>query len=437
MRYRWFVVAVFFFFILLHQADRLLISPLTTSIMETFGISMTEMGAAASGALIVSSALYPLWGYLYDRFARARLLALASFLWGATTWLSAIAPSYPLFLASRASTGVDDSSYPGLYSLISDYFGPGLRGKVVGLLQLTQPLGYLLATALALLAGPVIGWRRVFYLTGAAGIVLAAVIFFAVREPPRGRSEPELEHLATLTPQRFDWAAVRGLLRRRSLPFLFAQGFVGIFPWNVIAFWFFAYLERERGYSEEGILLTMAPAVLVLALGFFVGGALGDFVFKRNRRGRLLVSVTGVLLGAILLTLTLNVPIDRPALFSAMLLITALFIPFAGPNVLATIHDISLPEVRSSALAVQYFIEEGGAALAPLLAGFIADRASLHVAILSICVTAWALGAIFLAFATYLVPRDIAALRSQLRERAQAERSLQVAAQQVQVLPQQ
>ncbi len=32
-RYRWFVVAVFFIFMLLHQTDKLLIGPLTTQIM--------------------------------------------------------------------------------------------------------------------------------------------------------------------------------------------------------------------------------------------------------------------------------------------------------------------------------------------------------------------------------------------------------------------
>ena len=42
----------------------------------------------------------------------------------------AIAPTYPAFMAARASTGIDDASYPGLYSLIADYFPPGMRSKV-------------------------------------------------------------------------------------------------------------------------------------------------------------------------------------------------------------------------------------------------------------------------------------------------------------------
>ena len=92
-RYRWFVLAIFFFFMLLHQSDKLMIGPLTTPIMETFGIDEVQMGAVFTGALLVGAFLYPLWGYLYDRYARAKLLALASLIWGATTWLSAIAPT--------------------------------------------------------------------------------------------------------------------------------------------------------------------------------------------------------------------------------------------------------------------------------------------------------------------------------------------------------
>jgi len=422
-RYRWFVVFVFFIFMLLHQADKLLIGPLTTPIMETFRIDEAQMGAVFTGALIVGAVFYPLWGYLYDRYARARLLALASFIWGSTTWLSAIAPTYPAFLATRASTGIDDSSYPGLYSLISDYFGPAIRGKVYGLLQLTQPLGYMLGLIVATLLSDVMGWRGVFYITGSLGVLLSVLIFFGVREVPRGKSEPEMADLEQIGIYRFDRKLALGLLRKRSLLLLFAQGFAGVFPWNVITYWFFRYLETERNYDPDAVLMTMAPAVLVLALGYFVGGMVGDFFFQRTPRGRLLVSMTAVLLGAALLTVTMNVPAENQTLFLVMLMITALFIPFASPNVVSTVHDITLPEVRSTALAIQYFIENAGAALAPLLAGLIAVRSSLHHAILLICVSTWVLCSIFFACAAYLVPHDIETLRQAMRERAERERT--------------
>lgn len=420
--YRWFIVAVCFVFMLLHQSDKLLIGPLTSQIMETFKIDEVQMGAVFSGALLVGAILYPIWGYLYDRYARSKLLALASFIWGSTTWLSAIAPTYPTFLASRASTGVDDSSYPGIYSLISDYFGPAIRGKVYGLLQLSQPLGYMLGLIVATLLSGAIGWQGVFYITGSLGLVLAVVIFFGVKDAPRGRSEPEMADLEQIGIHKFDMKVALNLFTKRSLILLFIQGFVGVFPWNVITYWFFRYLETERNYNSGAVLGTMAPAILVLASGYFVGGAFGDFFFKRTPRGRVLVSMVGVLMGAILLTFTMNVPVASQTQFLIMLMATALFIPFSSANVISTVYDITLPEVRSTALAIQYFIENGGAAVAPLLAGFIARATSLHTAILSICVSAWIICAIFLAFTAWLVPHDIHTLRQQMRDRADLER---------------
>ena len=264
-RHRWFVVGVFFMFMLVHQADKLVIGTLTPDIMATFKITKTQMGLVTTGALIVGAVFYPLWGYLYDRYARPKLLALASFIWGATTWLNAIAPTYPAFLGTRATTGVDDSSYPGLYSLISDYFGPTVRGKIYGLLQLTGPIGYLAGMMLALGLSGVLGWRGIFYITGSIGLILSVVIFFGVHDAPRGRVEPELAGLEEIGTYRFSWQTARELFKKRSLRLLFIQGFFGVFPWTVITYWIITYLQEERHYSDGAIQLTMTVAILVLA----------------------------------------------------------------------------------------------------------------------------------------------------------------------------
>jgi MFS transporter, Spinster family, sphingosine-1-phosphate transporter len=422
-RHRWSIVGIFFLFMLLHQTDKLLIGPLTTDIMAAFNINHAQMGLVNTGALLVGVIFYPLWGYLYDRYGRAKLLALASFIWGSTTWISAIAPTYPTFLATRASTGIDDSSYPGLYSLITDYFGPSVRGKIYGLLELTAPLGYLLGMILGLFLGGVIGWRAVFYITGSLGIVMAVVIFFGIKEPQRGQSEPELADLEKIGTYRFDWATARGLFQKRTLRVLFIQGFFGVFPWNVITYWIFNYLETERHYDENTIFLTMVVAILVLAAGYPIGGALGDYFFKRTPRGRVLVAMVGVLIGAVLLAITMNIPNENTGLFMVMLAATALFIPIAAPNVIATVYDVTLPEVRSTALSVQYFIESSGAALTPFIAGLIADATSLKTAFLVICIFTWILCSIFFALASTRVPHDVETLRKQMRERAEAERS--------------
>lgn len=418
-RYRWFVVIVFFLFMLLHQTDKLMIGSLQVPVSETFGLDDLKWGLINSGALIVATVLYPIWGYLYDRYARAKLLALASLVWGATTWLSSVARTYPAFLATRASTGIDDSSYPGLYSLVADYFGPNLRGRIYGILQLTQPIGYLVGMILALMIAPMIGgWRSVFYITGSLGLVIAALIFFGVKEMPRGQAEPEFEGLAEMPQFRFSWKEVKEILKKRTMWFVFLQGFAGVFPWNVITFFFFGYLIRERGYDNDAVLFTMAPVILVMAGGYYLGGALGDLLFKWTHKGRIIVSSAGVLLGALFLALALQTPVEDRTTFFIFMLLTAVFMPLSSANVLATVFDITVPEVRSSAQAVEYFIENSGAALAPTVAGALALATDLKTSILVLSTGAWALCFLFYLGALFFVDGDIKTLRAQMAERA-------------------
>ena len=118
------------------------------------------------------------------------------------------------------------------------------------------------------------------------------IIFFFVREPARGASEPEIAAAERTVKVRFSWKAAFGLLKKRSLVLLFLNGFFGVFPWQVITFWFFRYLETERAYASGRMFVFMVIVVLLLAAGYPLGGALGDAVVpahpaRQADRGRL------------------------------------------------------------------------------------------------------------------------------------------------------
>ena len=180
----------------------------------------------------------------------------------------------------------------------------------------------------------------------------------------------------------------------------------------------------ERGYDNNSVLFTMGPVIIILAAGYFIGGALGDWLFKRTLKGRIIISSIGVILGAIFLYFALLTPIEQKTTFLILMSLTALFMPFSSPNVIATVFDISLPEVRSSAQAVEYFVENSGAALAPILAGLIADAYSTQTAIMTVCISAWVLCFFLYLGALFFVDGDIKSLRANLSERANQEKAL-------------
>ena len=175
-------------------------------------------------------------------------------------------------------------------------------------------------------------------------------------------------------------------------------------------------------------MVTMVFAILAMSGGYLVGGTLGDAFFKRSRRGRVLLAAFGVFMGAVLLAMAIFVPLDNRLLFGILVGAASFFMPFASPNVVASVFDVTLPEVRSTALGIQYLMDSSGAALAPVIAGFIAVSYSLEVAILTICTSTWLICAVLFLVTAYLIPNDIQTLRDQMGERAEAETEAALAA---------
>jgi MFS family permease len=237
---------------------------------------------------------------------------------------------------------------------------------------------------------------------------------------PRGQAEPEFEGMAEMQTFKFSWAEAREIFKKKTMWFVFLQGFAGVFPWNVITFFFFAYLEKERGYDANGILFTMAPVILILASGYFIGGALGDYAFKYSNKGRIIVSSVGVLMGAIFMYLAITTPLEAKTQFLVLMCLTAVFMPLSSANVIATVYDVTVPEVRSTAQASEYFIENAGAAFAPIITGIIADAYDLKTAILLICTVAWVLCFFFYLGAIFTIDKDSHDLREQMAERAKS-----------------
>jgi len=90
----------------------------------------------------------------------------------------------------------------------------------------------------------------------------------------------------------------------------------------------------------------------------------------------------------------------------------------AGAPVSASVQDVALPEVRSSALSTLVFFENTGSASAPLLTGVIADQVGLEWAIVIIVTVTWFLCAILLGAVAIMIPRDIIWKKRELAERA-------------------
>lgn len=416
-REAWYVAFVFFLFMLLHNADKFLISPLLTSIRDEFELNYTQLGAIQTGAALVAVFFMPVWGYLFDRYARPPLVALASTIWGGTTILSTLSTNYFELAVTRAMTGVDNEATSGVVSFLGDYFPPERRSTALGVLYTSNALGALIGVFIGTLMSAFLGWRGAFMLTAVPGLMLAALVILTVKDRPRGATEPELLGVRDRLKDTFKGESLFKLFKLKSTAFLFAQGFFGVFPWQILSYWLFAYMEDVRHFKDDEMLMVMLAALLAMVAGNLVAGILSDWSFKKSLRGRAIFAGVTVAIGLVFFDLTILTK-GGVWLFLILGAITGFFIPMAGPAVSASLQDISLPEVRSTAFSIQLFFENIGSGFAPLITGYLADVVGLEQGIVVIITVTWSACALLLGATSITIPKDIAWKKMELAERA-------------------
>ena len=113
-------------------------------------------------------------------------------LWSAITWGTGRVQNFGQLLLARSSMTFFEAAYTaGAYPMIGDLVPRRSRGKVMGLLGATFPIGTVVALVLAALIGTA-NWRSPFIYFGIPGVILGIVVFLFIREPVRGGAETEV-----------------------------------------------------------------------------------------------------------------------------------------------------------------------------------------------------------------------------------------------------
>ncbi|MEM1985297.1 MAG: MFS transporter [Nitrososphaeria archaeon] len=424
LKYAWTVATILFIFRSLHTADIYVISVVLPQILEEFNITYTSGGAIFTATFAFSVLLYPVWGYLFDKYSRKLLISLSGILWGITTWLNTLPKNFEGFFVTRTLTGVDDTPPSGINSLISDYFPPKSRGKPLGLINATGAFGALIGTIVGVMIGYVYGWRYLFLITGGVGIMMAFIVYLYVKDVPRGSSEPELAGLTLKEGlYRIKFREMFSLVKRPSLLFLNLQGFFGVFPWQCLQAWIFTYMLKERLFDETEAMVVMLIWLIVMVIGNLVGGAIGDLLFSRIYSGRAIVGAVDVFLSALTLYVTIIWPMEDIVGFTILGALASFILPMAGPNVSAAVTDVTEPEARSSADSLLRIFEFAGSSASPLIAGYLADSLGLGLSILYVSVSTWIVCGILFIVLAFVIPKDIIATRDKIRRRAELIKS--------------
>jgi ABC-type branched-subunit amino acid transport system ATPase component/predicted MFS family arabinose efflux permease len=407
----------------LDELESAALSTLAPDIATSLGISdglVVFISAASGGFLVLGSV--PM-GWLADRFARSRIIAIASLVFSAMVMLSGLAVNGLHLFFARLGVGVAKSNQlPVQGSLLADTYPIGTRGRIsAGVAvagRITGTLSPLLVGALAAVAGGTAGWRWAFVIL-AVPTAIAAVFAFRIPNPPRGQFEKkdilgeviEDDRLAPISME----AAFARLMQintiRNTIIAFAAMGF-GLFTVPVLSNLFMRD-EYDLGSFGRGAVGTVS-GVAVLATIPFVGRYY-DGLYRRDPARALRLVGFIVLPSAVFTPIQYFMP--NAVLFAIFAIPGAVLLSSAftmvGP-ILTTVTPYRLRGMGSALGAIYIFFigATGGSVLSGLLVNAYGPRA----AVLLLGIPSTVVGGLLVLRSAGFIKDDLSMIVAEIRE---------------------
>ena len=369
---------------LIDAIDRGILPGVLTKVQDEFGFSDAAAGLLGSVFVLTGFLVVLPAGYLADRYARTRIIAVVLASWGVISALNATVARYWQFLLVRAALGAGETiDNPASSSLMADYYPPAVRGRAFAMQRVAPIVGSALGTALGGAIAATIGWRWAFLLVGVPGSLLAIAVW-RMPEPARGENDDvpvaAPEPLAVPGEMVGEQTGVRALLRDmrsvariRTLRSLMIGSAILSGATAGLAFWAPAFYERHTSLGSGASAGVTGGLILVGALlGTWVGGIVCDRLRPRYEGAPMLVAGAAQFAGGVLLWVTF---LPAPLWFRMPVQVLGVAcIVAGGPALAAMVSEVVPAVIRGTAYSVTAFLASIAGALSPLLLGIIADQ---------------------------------------------------------------
>jgi MFS family permease len=348
--------------------DRQILGILLEPIKADLQFTDSQLGVLTGPAfaLVYSLVGVPL-AVLADRTSRSGVITASLVAWSGFTALCGMATSFWQLFAFRLGVGLGEAGgVAPSYALIADHFPPHRRARAMAVFSLGVPIGLGAGAILGSWIASAFDWRVAFIAMGVAGIILAPIFKFVVRDQPRaaGYSAPSLRDLGATFP---------AIARKPSFWLMgFAASLSSLCGYG-LATWVASILIRSFGMSLVGAGQFLGSLLLVGGtLGVFMGGWLADRLGTRDRRWyawlpAIAWAITAPLYAAGLMTENLTV------VWLLLLVPNALNILWLGPVTTAVQHLAPQPMRATASGAFLLINNLIGLGVGPLLIGTLSD----------------------------------------------------------------
>jgi MFS family permease len=333
--------------------DRTNLSVALPSVAQDLGFSGARFPLMSSWVLtifLIGYALANVVGGVATRKLEPKTVMMASFaIWSTATLFAGFANGVAVMLICRLILGIAEGVYwPQMSRFVRDWFAPDELSKANSIIQyygqyLALATGFLLLTPIY----DAFGWRTLFFLTGAIGLVLIVPMYAKCLRPRSEAPFAEPENVAAVVPLTFNavggWAFVLLVISYITQGMLFW----GITLWVPMA-------VKSIGFS--GVAQALASSVPFVAAILF---AIPMSMISDRTNKRVLIAGLGLMIpGAMLLLLP-----ELHSGYAKLGLITlalGLYASSYTPNIWSILQLTARPSAIGSASGIMNGVGAGG-----------------------------------------------------------------------------
>ena len=350
--------------------DRQILGILAKPIQASLDLSDAQFGAIGGTAFAI---LYSVLGVplalLADRVGKTQVIAGSLVVWSGFTALCGTATGFWSLFLYRLGVGVGEAGgVAPSYALIADYFPVERRARALAIYSMGIPIGLGSGVLLGAYIAAMVNWQTAFITVGIAGIVVAPLFLWIVRDRPKPPAPADAPPVLSVVP----------ILMKKSAYWLLSIGAgCSSMAGYGLALWVPKIIAVHYGWTEKADLIKVGQFMGALLLiggttGIFLGGVLADRLGKLDRAWYARIPAIAWLITAPMFMLGLYTPTPMLAWF-LLLIPNALNTLWLGPIITAAQH-LAPSRMRAGTSGTFLLVNNLlGLGLGPLLMGALSD----------------------------------------------------------------
>jgi MFS family permease len=172
-----------------------MLTPSLPTIQSDFHVDTAQVTLIISAYAISGVALSPVMGKLGDIVGKRKVLLLAMLVYAGAVSVTGFSPTFTFMVASRTVQGIGLTMLPLGMALVREEFPRELVPKAQGILSAMFGVGFAISLPLGSWVSQTYGWRYTYHSAIPVVLILAALVYFLVRESTWRRPNVKVDYV--------------------------------------------------------------------------------------------------------------------------------------------------------------------------------------------------------------------------------------------------